>query len=461
MPANALGEEPYHIAPMVQSYLNPKFTDKWYDTADEIGNSWFNNGGTTTTTPAKAPVVPSNGVSDTEGTITSTGNKPSLFGNLKNAIGRLNGIKFNNLDNIIPTLTGLGIANRQYNEASGPLRAPQSYASNQYEDAALSKLGQLRQDYYPVWSQNRELEGRGKNAILQSGGLGAGQRALAFMGLANQTQQNNANALFDTQKANNAYKSQWANAALQAGAQTASRKMAARQWDEEMLAKAHAAQLQGKQMAMYNFQNALEQYFVNKFKKHQFDESMKLYRADQEEAKQDRLARVDQANKDREVSINNKPVAVQKAPVTSQQDSKPQVTTTEPAKVTTPQEAAKKVTAPVTGNKHVKRPVSSKKGGNKNTETPQNNTDTPSVQIPNSGFADKVIRGNINNMLQGNIFANKSIKGTVPVTPSSVKKPTNKQKPKSNKQAASNLISKLWLGKREYEKRYGPGSYSN
>lgn len=282
LPANALGEEPYHIAPMVQHYLNPKFTDRWYDTADEIGNSWFNNGGTTATTPAKAPVVPSNGVSGIAGTITPTDNKPSLFGNLKNAIGRLNGIKFNNLDNIIPTVSGLMMAGQQYRDASGPLRAPKLDTSNQYEDAALSKLGQIRQYYYPVWSQNRELEGRGKNAILQSGGLGAGQRALAFMGLTNQTQQNNANALFDTQKANNAYDSQWANAALQAGAQTASRKMAAKQWDEEMLAKAHAAQLQGKQMAMYNFQNALEQYFANKFKKYTFDKTKSLYEDDKD-----------------------------------------------------------------------------------------------------------------------------------------------------------------------------------
>lgn len=207
--------------------------------------------------------------------------KIDWFGKLKGALGSLKGGNID-LENIIPTISGLGIANKQYAEASGPIRTPNIYTSNAYENLALDKLAGLKSDYYPIWSQLREQEGRGKNAILQSGGLGAGQRALAFMGLANQTQQNGMNALFEQQNRQNALDAQWANAALQAGAQTAARQMQANQFNEDMLAKAHAAQLQGKQLAMYNAQNALEQYFANRFKKNQFKQTMKLYQDDKD-----------------------------------------------------------------------------------------------------------------------------------------------------------------------------------
>lgn len=229
----------------------------------------------------QASPVPEISIPQSEAIQTLTGsNKPNWFGKIKGVLGGLKGGSID-LENIIPTISGLGIANRQYAEASGPIRTPNIYASNAYENAALSKLAGLKSDYYPIWAQLREQEGRGKNAILQSGGLGAGQRALAFMGLTNQTQQNGMNALFEHQNRQNALDAQWANAALQTGAQTAARQMQANQFNEDMLAKAHNAQLYGKQMAMYNGQNALEQYFANKFKKQQFDDTMSLYRDNQ------------------------------------------------------------------------------------------------------------------------------------------------------------------------------------
>ena len=230
----------------------------------------------------QASPVPEINIPQSGMTQTLTGSrKPNWLGKIKGALSGLKGGSID-LENIIPTISGLGIANRQYAEASGPIRTPNIYASNAYENAALSKLAGLKSDYYPIWAQLREQEGRSKNAILQSGGLGAGQRALAFMGLANQTQQNGMNVLFEQQNRQNALDAQWANAALQTGAQTAARQMQANQFNEDMLAKAHAAQLQGKQMAMYNFQNALEQYFANKFKKNQFKQTMKLYQDDKD-----------------------------------------------------------------------------------------------------------------------------------------------------------------------------------
>lgn len=185
------------------------------------------------------------------------------------------------LENVIPTVTAFTTAAQRDAQAEGGLRAPKSFVANPYENDALQQLNSLHSDYYPVWTQNRELEARGKSAIAQSGGLSAGQRMLGYMGLANKTQQNNAAALFEHQGRENALRAQAANAALQAGNQSATRQQQAYQWDEDMLAKANAARLNMWETSAYDRQNALESFFANKFKKNQFDRTMNLYESQQ------------------------------------------------------------------------------------------------------------------------------------------------------------------------------------
>ena len=165
--------------------------------------------------------------------------------------------------------------------AEGGLRAPKSFVANPYEQDALQQLNSLHSDYYPVWAQNRELEGRGKSSIMQSGGLSAGQKMLGYMGLTNQTQQNNASALFEHQGRENALRAQAANASLGAGNQSATRQQQAYQWDEDMLAKAHAARENMLETSAYDRQNALTQYFKNRWEKNQFDRTMGLYESNQ------------------------------------------------------------------------------------------------------------------------------------------------------------------------------------
>ena len=186
------------------------------------------------------------------------------------------------LENVIPTVTAFTTAAQRDAQTEGGLRAPKSFVANPYENDALQQLNSLHSDYYPVWTQNRELEARGKSAIAQSGGLSAGQRMLGYMGLANKTQQNNAAALFEHQSRENALRAQAANAALQAGNQSATRQQQAYQWDEDMLAKAHAARLNMWETSAYDRQNALTQYFKNRWEKNQFDRTMNLYESQQE-----------------------------------------------------------------------------------------------------------------------------------------------------------------------------------
>lgn len=129
-------------------------------------------------------------------------------------------------------------------------------------------------------------------AIDRSGGLSGGQRALARMAAMNNTQLNTAKMLAAVQDQNNAYRAQAAQAALNAGSQTAQRRMAAKQFDLDYYSKAHAAQQQGKQMGMYNALNALQQYYANDFKRRQFNDTMNLYKQQLDLDKQQVLANI-------------------------------------------------------------------------------------------------------------------------------------------------------------------------
>lgn len=189
--------------------------------------------------------------------------------------------------NILSSVAGLLGSYKQYSEASKPLYTPSVSTENAYL-GMIPKLMSLRQDYYPLWHQNREIEARGKSSIRNSGGLSAGQKALAYASLYNNTQQNNAKALFDTQLANNQLKSKAYETALSVGAQDAARKQQANIFNTEMLSKAHNSSLQGRQMAMYNGINALQNYFANQFKINQFNKTLAMYYRDMEERRKDR-----------------------------------------------------------------------------------------------------------------------------------------------------------------------------
>lgn len=184
-------------------------------------------------------------------------------------------------ENIIPTATAFASAAQRDAQAEGGLRAPKSYVANPYEQDALQQLNSLHSDYYPVWSQQREGEASAWNGIRSSGGLSAGQKMLGAMGLANLTQQNMQRALFEHQGRENALRAQAAKEALQAGNQSATRQQQAYQWDEDMLAKAHAARLNMWETSAYDRQNALTQYFKNRWEKNQFDRTMGLYESNQ------------------------------------------------------------------------------------------------------------------------------------------------------------------------------------
>jgi len=111
-----------------------------------------------------------------------------------------------------------------------------------------------------------------------SGGLSGYHRArLRSANLLN-TQKSISDSLIGAQTQNNAYKANLANAKMQLGNQYAQRMQQSRMFNEEMLAKAHAARQQGKQMGMYNFDNKQQSYHADDFRRRQFNEMMALYK---------------------------------------------------------------------------------------------------------------------------------------------------------------------------------------
>jgi hypothetical protein len=165
--------------------------------------------------------------------------------------------------------------------AKSEIHKPDIYADNPYEQAALSNLAKLRINPYPIANQMRDAERRNRYAINRAGGLSGAQKHYANIASILGTQNNIANMMSGIQEKNNQYKSQYANALQAAGDASARRRQAANEYNENYYAQAHAAKQQGKQMAMYNFLNQLNQYYSNEFKRKQFNEMMGMYRDNQ------------------------------------------------------------------------------------------------------------------------------------------------------------------------------------
>lgn len=260
------------------------FTDIWNKQADELTDKWY-MGNNTNVAQNTIPIITNTPQAVTSSTITpatNTGTSGSktpgflskLWGGIKNAGS---GLDFGNIAQLV---NAYSIAAQRDARAEG-LRAPKSFIANPYEQDALQQLNKLHSDYYPVWSQQREGEARAWNRIRSSGGLSAGQEMLGAMGLANLTQQNMQQALFEHQGRENALRAQAAKEALQAGNQSAARQQQAYQWDEDILARGHAAQDNKWETSAYDRQNGLTQFFKNLWEKNQFDRTMNLYESNQ------------------------------------------------------------------------------------------------------------------------------------------------------------------------------------
>lgn len=201
--------------------------------------------------------------------------------------GKLPGHAAGWLGNAIPAvvggLAGLGQMISAYNNK--PYR-PNTYSENQYEGAALSTLAGLRVNPYPIINELRSAEARTNRAIDIAGGLSGGQRAGARLAALNTTQGNISKLLSDIQQQNNAYRANYAQAAINAGKASRQARMEANQWDLDYYSKAHAARNRGVQTGIANMLAQIQQYQSNEFKRRQFNRTVGLYEDDQKQKQQ-------------------------------------------------------------------------------------------------------------------------------------------------------------------------------
>ena len=176
---------------------------------------------------------------------------------------------------------GLGalIGYDQYRQAKKdtPYR-PNTYIANPYEGKALDILAGLNINQYPIMSQLRNAEARSNYALNKSGGLSGSQKYLGRIANTRNTQASIADALMKIQEQNNAYKAQYGNALMQAGAQSAANRMNALRADNDVYMRSAAARQQGMQTGLYNMQNNLQSWLANVFKYNQFKDTLGLYK---------------------------------------------------------------------------------------------------------------------------------------------------------------------------------------
>lgn len=178
----------------------------------------------------------------------------------------------------IGVLTGLG---QMISAAMNKPYRPNTYVGNPYELNALDTLAGLQVNPYPIIQEMRRAESRTNRAIDRSGGLSTAQRGLGRLSALYGTQSNIANTLAGIQQQNNTYKANYAQAALNVGANNAQRRMAANQWDLDYFSKAHAARLGGVQTGMQNMLAQSQNWYKNDFKRRQFNDTMALYKQEQ------------------------------------------------------------------------------------------------------------------------------------------------------------------------------------
>lgn len=184
----------------------------------------------------------------------------------------------NGIPAIFGSIAGLG----QYLDAKNSrLYYPRTYVANPYEGEALNTLAGLRINPYPIARQLRDAEARSNRAVDMAGGLSGSQRTAARLANLNTTQGNISNLLSSIQQQNNAYRANYAQAAINAGQQARTARMAANQWDLDYYSKAHAARNKGMQTGIANMLAQSQQYIANEFKRNQFNRTMSLYEADQ------------------------------------------------------------------------------------------------------------------------------------------------------------------------------------
>lgn len=218
---------------------------------------------------------------------------PGLALNMQTTLkqqGRLSGYKNGKLPrfengwgNITSGVLG-GLASiQQYLDAAGQdIKVPDIYAANPYEQAALNSMANTYINPIPAANKIWDAYRYANWSVDRSGGLSGGQRNRTKAANLATTQRSLADAYIAGQAQNNQYRQSFDQARLNAGQATRAAQMDANKFKEQYTAAAHNARQQGMQMGIYNFINQLQSYYANEFKRRQFNDTMDLYKQQQQ-----------------------------------------------------------------------------------------------------------------------------------------------------------------------------------
>lgn len=182
---------------------------------------------------------------------------------------------------LMTSLGVLGGGMQMLQALNSSVKRPNTYVPNTYGQRAANILAGLRVSDYPILPELYNQYAKTMYGISNSGGLSGGQKTLARLAALKNLQNNYAKLQASNQMTNNQYKASYADYISKLGAQEASDRMKASQFDLDYYSKAHAARQNGIQMGYANMMNALASGYKNQFKLDQFYDTMDLYRDDQ------------------------------------------------------------------------------------------------------------------------------------------------------------------------------------
>lgn len=182
------------------------------------------------------------------------------------------------MSNAVPMGIGMMASLGQYFQAKKQgIHTPDIYAANPYEQAALQEQAKLRINPYNAIQKVYDQDNLNRYMINRAGGLSGAQKYLANVAAGLSTQRELADTIQKAQEVNNQYRGKWAESAANLGAQYASRRQQANQYNTEYAASAHAARQQGMQMGLRNFMDYIQQYAANEYKRRTGNGMLGLY----------------------------------------------------------------------------------------------------------------------------------------------------------------------------------------
>ena len=217
----------------------------------------------------------------------SSGKKAGFFNNLWNSVGDYFGKQKTGAGKVpqswlingrlIPAIAEARMLQHWKNEQP---KMPSIYAPNRYANSALSALNRLSVDPYSQIQALNDKERQAYYGIQQNGGYTGGQRQAARVALALGNAKTAADILNNTQLQNNAYRQNWAEAALQEGSQDASRRQSAAQYAWDAYNRAHGAKTKGIETHLANLGAMWQKYYADKIKNKQYEDILNIYQQD-------------------------------------------------------------------------------------------------------------------------------------------------------------------------------------